>query len=318
MKHPALTSWLVLALVTSISSIGQHALPALASNEAHATKSHMVTLLPLNNSGVSGTASVMLHDKTLTVSFDAKGLQPNMVHAAHIHGMLNGTDATCPTMAQDINGDGYVSVFEGLPKYGPIKVSLTNPITPPGPNTVAALFAPFAGKVSSNFQGADGAGMDNYSQSITYDLSDSETQAAYQGIMPLRAQEIVIHGAMAPESVDTAGGSSKVVYDGLLPIACGDLRNAMIENTSAKDEPSMGNGGEDMKDMKDMPDMDMTQEDASTNQKLSGDQQISHLYEVRNATIDRLNRAGDVVARDKYLKKADEIIQKFTDIVHLH
>ena len=295
---------LVATAVTSLPAAVSAAQPMMA-------KQYSVYLLPLNNSGVSGTATVSLYDKTLTVKFDAMGLQPNMSHDAHIHGMLNGTDATCPTMAQDTNGDGYVSVFEGAPAYGPIKVSLSAPITAPGPNTVAALFAPFAGVDSNAFQSADGQGMDHYNQSITYDLSDPEAKAAYEGIMPLAAQEIVIHGAMAPESVDTKGGSTtKIVYDELLPVACGDLKNAM--KGTATDVPAhimFGKGVHHQVGMPDMPGMGMpmTQPDSTA----SKDQQVGAMYEMRNMMIDKLNQVGDVMARDHFLMMADEAIQKF-------
>ena len=308
-------SRVAIAAISSVALAGLAALPATAGAAGtKLAKEYTVSLQPLNRSGVTGTADVMLQDKTLTVKFDATGLEPNMVHDAHIHGMLNGTDASCPTTAADTNGDGYVSVFEGAPDYGPIKVSLTDPITPPGPNPVAALFAPYAGSDSNNFQNADGQGADHYDQSFTYDLSDAEAAAAYEGIMPLEAQEIVIHGAMAPESVDTMGGDpAKMVYDDLLPVACGDLRSAMRGQPTmvpaATDTPSTEmNEGQ----TPNMPGMPMEQAASSGSQNV--DQQVSGMYEARNAMIDMLNRAGDVVARDRFLAQADAMIQKFREM----
>ena len=312
-KTSAAVSKVSLALLAGLATLSSAAVPTLAADRS--AKEFTVNLQPLNHSGVTGTAHVWLMDKTLTVSFDAAGLQPNMVHDAHIHGMLNGTDATCPTMAADTNGDGYVSVFEGAPFYGPIKVSLSAPITPAGPNPNATLFAPFAGVDSNAFQNADAQGMDHYNQSITYSLSDPEAAAAYHGIMPLKAQAIVIHGAMAPKSVDMMGGStSKSVYDELLPVACGDLMNAM-KGQPVDVLPTMMPTSTPSPMMTDMP--GMTQMGGGSNQEVNADQQISRMYEVRNGIIDTLNRAGDVMARDQFLTAADAMIQRFADMVHM-
>ena len=78
----------------------------------------------LNDSGASGKARIKVAGKKLQVSYTAKDLAPNLPHAAHIH---YGEQAAheCPTIRDDVNRDGRVNVAEGLPKYGPIAVSLT-------------------------------------------------------------------------------------------------------------------------------------------------------------------------------------------------
>ena len=79
---------------------------------------------PLNNSGVTGHAHVKVEGKKLDVHYKAKGLAPNLPHAAHIH---YGEQASheCPTVKDDKNHDFRLNVAEGLPRYGPIAVSLT-------------------------------------------------------------------------------------------------------------------------------------------------------------------------------------------------
>ena len=306
------------ATLLGLSSFALGAAPTLAQGgEAGSDKNFTVQLQPLNSSGVTGTATVTLRGKQLVVDIDAVGLQPNVVHPAHIHGMLNGEDATCPTMAQDTNHDGFISVFEGAPTYGAIKVNLTKPQTPFGPNPTAALFAPFAGVPSlSNFPKATQDGSEHFMQTYAFNLSDADAAAAFKGVMPLSAQEIVLHGAMAPESVDTMGGDpSKMVYDGLLPVACGDLRQAM------KDEHGVGvmDTSQTMT-MADMNMSDMSTPDMSTlgmvlsnDANLNRDQVISHAYEVRNQIIDRLNRTGNVMARDTFLYASDKAIDAYAN-----
>lgn len=81
-------------------------------------------LTPLNNSGVSGTAWAKLRGNKIDAHFDAHGLVADAPHAVHIH---YGEEAIheCPTFADDANMDGMLSTLEGVPKYGPVAVSLT-------------------------------------------------------------------------------------------------------------------------------------------------------------------------------------------------
>ncbi|MEX1077745.1 MAG: hypothetical protein WED09_01375 [Homoserinimonas sp.] len=83
------------------------------------------SLTELNNSGVSGSASAVVHNKKIKhIEVHAEGLSPDAPHAQHIH---YGDDALneCPTLELDSNGDGRLNTLEGLPAYGPVVVSLT-------------------------------------------------------------------------------------------------------------------------------------------------------------------------------------------------
>ena len=121
----------------------------------------------------------------------AEGLEPNQVHAQHIHGFDDDTDAKTPTIAQDADLDGFVELAEGLVKYGPIQLNLTlNPEdsqhdhgTPGHDHTAAAVFPT-----------ADAQGKLNYTESFRFDRSDPNAQAIFDGITPLEAKEIVLHG----------------------------------------------------------------------------------------------------------------------------
>jgi len=79
-------------------------------------------LTALNNSGVSGQATVTVEGNQLTVNVDAQGTE-EPVHAQHIHGFESNASA-CPTAAADTSGDGRISVGEGAPSYGGILVPL--------------------------------------------------------------------------------------------------------------------------------------------------------------------------------------------------
>ncbi|QDP94894.1 hypothetical protein FOE78_02250 [Microlunatus elymi] len=85
-----------------------------------------VRLDPLKGSDASGTATLTpTGNGGLKVSIHDTGLVPNMPHAQHIHGDTSGKHFTCPTDAADKNGDGFISIEEGLPMYGNIHISLT-------------------------------------------------------------------------------------------------------------------------------------------------------------------------------------------------
>ena len=95
------------------------------SKSFNLNKTYTADISALNNSGVSGTATLTLEGDMLTVHLMASGLEPNKLHIQHIHGFTdNNKNAICPPMSADTDGDGIVSLTEGLPFYGPILLSL--------------------------------------------------------------------------------------------------------------------------------------------------------------------------------------------------
>ena len=108
------------------------AVPAAAAillavpSAAYADESVQVQLDALNKSGASGTATLTTTDNgDLKVSIRSKGMVPNSPHAQHLHGAVTGMDFHCPDMSADKDGDGFLTVEEGLPMYGDIFISLT-------------------------------------------------------------------------------------------------------------------------------------------------------------------------------------------------
>lgn len=55
----------------------------------------------------------------------ASGLDPNLAHAQHIHGVPDGNSVT-PAASQDTDGDGFIELSEEAATYGPIVLSLTD------------------------------------------------------------------------------------------------------------------------------------------------------------------------------------------------
>ena len=179
----------------------------------------------LNNSGVHGYALLFADEanQTLTVHIRAEGLEPSQVHAQHIHGFADDTDAKSPTIAQDADADGFVELGGGLATYGPIQLNLTlNPEdsqhdhgTAGHDHTAAAMFPT-----------ADAEGNLNYTETFRFDRSDPNAQAIFDGITPFEAKEVVLHGLTVREgSGDGTAGEvdGTAGYKAVLPVASGEL-----------------------------------------------------------------------------------------------
>lgn len=118
----ALTTGSVVALALTAAFAG----PAQAApmHQSASTHTYHVALDTLNNSGASGVANLALRGDQLTVIINARGLTPNQPHAQHLH--YSPTAAhTCPPPSADTNGDGVITLAEGVPYYGGVDISLT-------------------------------------------------------------------------------------------------------------------------------------------------------------------------------------------------
>jgi hypothetical protein len=106
------------------------ALPIAAS--AQTAETYTADLGQANESGASGTATITLEGTTATVSVDGNGFFDGFPHAMHFHGEPGGDNVCGPLNASDSgfddadeDGDGILSVAEGVPSYGGVHVSLT-------------------------------------------------------------------------------------------------------------------------------------------------------------------------------------------------
>lgn len=190
---------------------------AIAHPVAAAPITYIANLTPLNHSGVFATFTLTLDGSLLTVTEHATGLEPNMPHPQHIHGLLgaNAQNTMLATSANDSDHDGFIELAEGQTSYGPILLDLTSP----------------PGGVLADFPTAPG-GVIDFSQ--TYNLADIsifDSGITASDLFPLTNREIVIHGltvterigAGTPGEVDGTGG-----YKAVLPVADGFIRAAAV------------------------------------------------------------------------------------------
>ena len=184
-----------LAALTGLG--GFAALTSASAQSDNAATSYRAELRALNGSGASGMAELRLsgNGKNLNVHITARGLEAGGPHVSHIHGLSsNGqpVDSTCPTQAQDTDGDGFVELAEGQVTYGPILIDFGN-IDP--------------------------------DQDGTVDFRTVVQNPAGKGALPLADRHIVIHGKTVgavgegtPGEVDGTAG-----YKAVLPVLCGEI-----------------------------------------------------------------------------------------------
>src|SRR4051812_5099527 len=82
----------------------------LVNRALGAPVNYFANLTPLNNSGVTGTASLTLNGNDLTVVLNAVGLEPDKLHPQHIHGFVDGRQSSLH--ATDFNANGMIDDFE--------------------------------------------------------------------------------------------------------------------------------------------------------------------------------------------------------------
>jgi hypothetical protein len=118
-------------LTLAAASLAVVALPTAAFADSH-TQRFSADISEANATGASATADLALDGNDLTVSIRGQGFFEGFPHAIHLHGEPGGDNVCGPLNpgdegfdAADADGDGFVSVAEGVPAYGPVTVSLT-------------------------------------------------------------------------------------------------------------------------------------------------------------------------------------------------
>lgn len=201
--------------------------PASAAHEDQLRRVFEADLGSLNGTSSGGDVTIEVFDQnTAIVTIEAEGMSPDAPHAQHIHGEL-GAVAECPTPANDTDGDGFVSVLEGVPAYGSIKASLTT----------EGDASPDSGLAVERFPvSADGT----YSYIRVFDIPQDVADN-------LGNLAVVLHGADFDDSGAYDGEKRSSLTDDLpfeatVPVACGelDLREIVVPAPYGDTEGTQG------------------------------------------------------------------------------
>ena len=174
-----------------------------------------VELHPLNNSGVTGTATfTYVVGGNLQAEVNARNLVPNMVHPQYIHGFgfedKHPQDAVCPPESA-AGDDGLLVLEDGLPFYGPILVPLDDNLVP---------------LEAEDFPMANRNGQLNYAQRTGLSQLISaidEGNEGHQNLenLALEKRVVVLHGAFVKDNMIVPEGTDGAEYRATLPVACG-------------------------------------------------------------------------------------------------
>ncbi len=187
-----------------------------------------ITALNENVTGTSpeGTARIEVLGDSVTISVEVSDLPPNMMHLQHYHGFVDGSEATCASMEQDVNQDSIVDLIETRAVSG---VTLVPFHDDPVSQKIAAHSYPVA----------DSTGSYSYQKTVSMDSLEA-SMMSQKGISPLVFENrvIYIHGidtaTALPETVQSLEGVPAHVT---LPIACGKFELQVME------EEVTGGGG---------------------------------------------------------------------------
>ncbi len=210
---------LVLALAAA-GSVGMAGTATAAHDDNPSAKvaSYSYGLNPVQaesvpNSQATGTTRVKaLPNGKVQVKVKASGLAPNLPHAMHLHGVPGeAQDLGCPGPAADTDGNGFVTIIEGLPFYGGILASLTTS----GDTTPGSALA------LDRFPVADENGNLSYSRTF-------RSAAAFANAGTV---QVVVHGIdfNGNGAYDFDAGPSSMTdafpLEGTIPVLCGGIAN---------------------------------------------------------------------------------------------
>lgn len=202
----------LMAVLATLSAMAL--LSAQVSAQAQVGERYTAKLAPLNSDKIgtsaSGTAKLSIEEGALTISIEATGLAPGLMHLQHFHGFPDGRAAICPTAEADTNGDGYVDLIETEPMSGTTMVPFhAHPATLEIPNDTYPV--------------ADKNGAAHYKKTESVETLEKALKEKFNvPVLALSKRVIIIHGVPADKSLpDSVKSLPGVPAQVTLPVACG-------------------------------------------------------------------------------------------------
>lgn len=186
--------------------------------EDNKMKTFEAYLAPLNNSGVTGKATIQYSkDGMFKVLVEARGLAADRNHPQHIHGFMPDGDmpnknAVCPPPGA-AGADGLIDLVDGLPFYGPVLIPLDDQLVP-----LTSGDFPYIGFDHKLY----------YYEEVATELLIQAFDNAYNGQqteadLMLINRVIVLHGAFVKDGKIVKNWTQGVEYIPTLPVACGEI-----------------------------------------------------------------------------------------------
>jgi hypothetical protein len=201
-----------------ITSAMPSGLEAALDDVGPADQMYIAELAPMNINAteelVTGTALFIVAGDTLTMTVEASGLAPDMMHLQHLHGYTeeDGSFATCPFSGADVNDDNFTDLLETRPFTGITLIPLHEE-----PASLAIQ--------SQTYPNANTDGEIAYSQTVSIEELEQALQEEHNiDSLELAQRTVFLHGvsqdADLPDSVESLPDVPAQVT---LPVACGEI-----------------------------------------------------------------------------------------------
>lgn len=211
------------SIVLGVAAATALTLAAPISASAEGSTTYRATLNQINNSGGSGSFTLVLNGNEATITEHWSGMAAKFKdgafpHVQHIH---IGGKGECPTPSADTSGDGAISTPEGQASYGGIGATLS----------VTGDTSP---KAATNIKIAPSGASTDYSRTITL---DAKTVASLKDDNAV----VVVHGVDPAKLPKKAQGEKSSLVPSLplaatAPALCGAV------HSSAAGGPGTGTG----------------------------------------------------------------------------
>jgi hypothetical protein len=201
-----------------ITSTMPSGLEAALDDIGSADQVYVAELAPMNINAteelVTGTALFIVEGDTLTMTVEASGLAPDMMHLQHLHGYTeeDGSFATCPFSGADANDDNFIDLLETRPFTGITLVPLHE--------------EPASLEIQSQtYPTANADGEISYSQTVSIEELEQALQETHNiDSLDLAQRTVFLHGVSQDADLpDTVESLPDVPAQVTLPVACGEI-----------------------------------------------------------------------------------------------